>query len=181
MDEITLEAKQQMAKTIEALRGELSVLRTGRASPALLDRVEADYYGDKMLVNQIAAIKVPEPRQLLITPYDSNDVKSIVAAISKSEIGINPIVDGKSIRLIIPALTEDRRRELVKKAKTYGEETKIAIRNIRRDYMDIIKEDDTYTEDTRKKEEEQVQKITDASIKNVDSIIKVKSDEILSI
>ena len=100
---------------------------------------------------------------------------------SFNNFSINPIVDGKSIRLIIPALTEDRRRELVKKAKNYGEETKIAIRNIRRDYMDIIKEDDTYTEDTRKKEEEQVQKITDASIKNVDSIIKVKSDEILAI
>ena len=163
------------------LKANLNTLRTGRANAALLDNLYCDYYGEKMLVNQIAAVKVPEPRQLLITPYDSNDVKSIVAAISKSEIGINPIVDGKSIRLIIPALTEDRRRELVKKAKNYGEETKIAIRNIRRDYMDIIKEDDTYTEDTRKKEEEQVQKITDASIKNVDAIIKVKSDEILAI
>ena len=175
------EIKGRMDKAVENLKANLNTLRTGRANAALLDNLYCDYYGDKMLVNQIAAIKVPEPRQLLITPYDSNDVKSIVAAISKSEIGINPIVDGKSIRLIIPALTEDRRRELVKKAKTYGEETKIAIRNIRRDYMDIIKEDDTYTEDTRKKEEEQVQKITDASIKNVDSIIKVKSDEILSI
>lgn len=175
------EIKGRMDKAVENLKANLNTLRTGRANAALLDNLYCDYYGDKMLVNQIAAIKVPEPRQLLITPYDSNDVKSIVAAISKSEIGINPIVDGKSIRLIIPALTEDRRRELVKKAKNYGEETKIAIRNIRRDYMDIIKEDDTYTEDTRKKEEEQVQKITDASIKNVDSIIKVKSNEILAI
>ena len=175
------EIKGRMDKAVENLKANLNTLRTGRANAALLDNLYCDYYGDKMLVNQIAAIKVPEPRQLLITPYDSNDVKSIVAAISKSEIGINPIVDGKSIRLIIPALTEDRRRELVKKAKNYGEETKIAIRNIRRDYMDIIKEDDTYTEDTRKKEEEQVQKITDASIKNVDSIIKVKSDEILAL
>lgn len=175
------EIKGRMDKAVENLKANLNTLRTGRANAALLDNLYCDYYGDKMLVNQIAAIKVPEPRQLLITPYDSNDVKSIVAAISKSEIGINPIVDGKSIRLIIPALTEDRRRELVKKAKNYGEETKIAIRNIRRDYMDIIKEDDTYTEDTRKKEEEQVQKITDVSIKNVDSIIKVKSDEILAI
>lgn len=175
------EIKGRMDKAVENLKANLNTLRTGRANAALLDNLYCDYYGEKMLVNQIAAVKVPEPRQLLITPYDSNDVKSIVAAISKSEIGINPIVDGKSIRLIIPALTEDRRRELVKKAKNYGEETKITIRNIRRDYMDIIKEDDTYTEDTRKKEEEQVQKITDASIKNVDSIIKVKSDEILSI
>ena len=164
------EIKGRMDKAVENLKANLNTLRTGRANAALLDNLYCDYYGDKMLVNQIAAIKVPEPRQLLITPYDSNDVKSIVAAISKSEIG-----------LIIPALTEDRRRELVKKAKNYGEETKIAIRNIRRDYMDIIKEDDTYTEDTRKKEEEQVQKITDASIKNVDSIIKAKSDEILAI
>lgn len=175
------EIRSKMDKAVENLKTNLNTLRTGRANAALLDNLYCDYYGDKMLVNQIAAIKVPEPRQLLITPYDSNDVKSIVAAISKSEIGINPIVDGKSIRLIIPALTEDRRKDLVKKAKSYGEEAKIAIRNIRRDYMDLIKEDDSYTEDTRKKEEEQVQKITDATIKNVDAVIKTKSDEILAI
>ena len=175
------EIRSKMDKAVENLKTNLNTLRTGRANAALLDNLYCDYYGDKMLVNQIAAIKVLEPRQLLITPYDSNDVKSIVAAISKSEIGINPIVDGKSIRLIIPALTEDRRKDLVKKAKSYGEEAKIAIRNIRRDYMDLIKEDDSYTEDTRKKEEEQVQKITDATIKNVDAVIKTKSDEILAI
>ena len=122
------EIKGRMDKAVENLKANLNTLRTGRANAALLDNLYCDYYGEKMLVNQIAAVKVPEPRQLLITPYDSNDVKSIVAAISKSEIGINPIVDGKSIRLIIPALTEDRRRELVKKAKNYGEETKIAIK-----------------------------------------------------
>ena len=134
-----------------------------------------------MLVNQIAAVKVPEPRQLLIMPYDAGDIKSIVAAINSSEIGINPIVDGKQIRLIIPALTEDRRKELGKKAKGYGEECKVAIRNIRRDAMDKIKKDESYTEDTLKKEEEAIQKLTDQFVKKVDEIIKEKDSEIMSI
>ena len=179
--DILSNAEQRMNKAISNFQDAIAVLRTGRANAALLENIECDYYGDRMNITSIAAIKVPEPRQLLIVPYDQGDIKTIVAAINASDIGINPVVDGKQIRLVIPPLTEDRRKELVKKAKNYGEETKIAIRNIRRDYMDIIKEDDTYTEDTRKKEEEQVQKITDASIKNVDSIIKVKSDEILAI
>ena len=104
------EIQEKMEKSVESLRANLNTLRTGRANAALLDNLYCDYYGEKMLVNQIAAVKVPEPRQLLIMPYDTNDIKSIVAAINSSEIGINPVVDGKQIRLIIPALTEDRRK-----------------------------------------------------------------------
>lgn len=175
------EIKLKMTKTVESLEGNLNTLRTGRASSALLDNLYCDYYGDKMLVKDIAAIKVPEPRQLLIMPYDAGDLKSIVAAINASEIGINPIVDGKQIRLNMPPLTEDRRKELAKKAKAYGEENKIAIRNIRRDAMDLIKKDDSYTEDSRKKEEEAIQKLTDTFIKKVDETVKAKEAEIMAI
>lgn len=177
LDEIEL----KMTKTVESLEGNLNTLRTGRASSALLDNLYCDYYDDKMLVKDIAAIKVPEPRQLLIMPYDAGDLKSIVAAINASEIGINPIVDGKQIRLNMPPLTEDRRKELAKKAKAYGEENKIAIRNIRRDAMDLIKKDDSYTEDSRKKEEEAIQKLTDSFIKKVDETVKAKEAEIMAI
>lgn len=175
------EAKLKMSKSTESLESNLATLRTGRANAALLENLYCDYYGDKMLVTQIAAIKVPEPKQLLIMPYDQGDIKTIVAAINSSDIGINPIVDGKQIRLTLPPLTEDRRKQLAKKAKTYGEEAKVAIRNIRRDLMDAIKKDDSYTEDTKKKEEADLQKITDESIKKVDAIVKEKENEILSI
>lgn len=175
------EIEFKMTKTVESLERNLNTLRTGRASSALLDNLYCDYYGDKMLVKDIAAIKVPEPRQLLIMPYDAGDLKSIVAAINASEIGINPIVDGKQIRLNMPPLTEDRRKELTKKAKAYGEENKIAIRNIRRDAMDLIKKDDSYTEDSRKKEEEAIQKLTDSFIKKVDETVKAKEAEIMAI
>ena len=175
------EVKERMEKSIESLRANLNTLRTGRANAALLDNLYCDYYGEKMLVNQIAAVKVPEPRQLLIMPYDAGDIKAIVAAINASEIGINPVVDGKQIRLIIPALTEDRRKELGKKAKGYGEETKVAVRNIRRDAMDKIKKDESYTEDTLKKEEDAIQKLTDQYIKKIDEVVKEKDSEIMSI
>lgn len=181
MDDYALLAKEEMNKSINSLRENLSSLRTGRASPALLNNLECDYYGDKMPVTQIAAIKVPEPRQLVIEPYDRNDVKSIVTAINASDIGINPVIDGNKIRLIIPALTEDRRKELVKKAKGYSEEAKVAIRNIRRDAIDAVKKDETYTEDTRKQEEQEIQKITDKYTKKIDELLKVKETEIMAI
>lgn len=180
MDIIDL-AKERMEKTIVSLNSNLNTLRTGRANPAILENLEVEYYGEMMPVTQIASIKIPEPRQLLIAPYDANDVKSIVSAINKSKIGINPIIDGKQIRLIIPALTEDRRKELAKKSKVYGEEGKVAIRNIRRDALEDIKKDSSYTEDTRKKENEDVQKLTDEYIKKIDDILKVKEKEIMEL
>ena len=181
MDEITLEAKQQMAKTIEALRGELSVLRTGRASPALLDRVEAEYYGDKMPIKDICAISSPEPRQLVVKPYDRNDIKSVAAAISASNIGLNPLVESDCVRLIIPPLTEDTRRDLAKKAKATGENSKIAIRNIRRDYIDLVKESDDYTDDLKKRLQEEIQKVVDEAIKDIEDIVSTKEKEIMSV
>mgnify|MGYP003321770856 CR=1 FL=1 len=114
MDAIALEAKESMAKTISAFKNELTTLRTGRATPAMLDRVECEYYGDKIAVNQISSISSPEPRQLLVKPYDKGDVKAICAAIAAANLGVNPINEGVAVRLMIPALTEERRRELVK-------------------------------------------------------------------
>ena len=175
------EIEAKMEKGIDSLKVNLNTLRTGRANAALLDNLYCDYYGEPMLVNQIASVLVPEPRQLLIQPYDQGDIKSIVAAINSSEIGINPIVDGKQIRLNMPPLTEDRRKDLAKKAKSYGEEAKIVIRNIRRDAMETVKKDDSYTEDTRKREQDALQKLTDNYINKIDVTVKEKEKEILAI
>jgi len=171
----------RMGETIDHLVSNFNTLRTGRANATLLDNLYCDYYGDKMAVKDISMINTPEPRQLLIVPYDQGDVKTIVAAINSSDIGINPIVDGKQIRLILPPLNEDRRKELVKKAKGYAEEAKVAIRNIRRDGMDDIKKDSSYTEDSRKKEEADLQKLTDKYIAKTDEAFKEKEKDIMSI
>ncbi len=179
--DILQDAETRMQKAVSNFQDNLTVLRTGRANAALLDNVQCDYYGEKMDITAIASVKVPEPRQLLVIPYDQNDIKAIVAAINASDIGINPVVDGKQIRLNIPALTEDRRKELVKKAKVYAEDCKVAIRNVRRDAIDAVKKDDTYTEDTRKTEENEIQKLTDKYIKNVDDLFKTKESEIMAI
>ena len=121
MDEMLLEFDEKMSKSEEALKATFMTIRTGRASTNLLDRIEADYYGSPTPINQIASITIPEPRQLLIKPYDRNDLKAIVAAINASDLGINPVVDGTTIRLILPALTEERRKEYVKQARAVGE------------------------------------------------------------
>ena len=181
MDEIALEAKERMGKTLDSFRGDLVTLRTGRASPAILDRIECEYYGDKIAINQIASITVPEPRQLLIKPYDKNDVKSIVAAIAASNIGINPISDGDSVRLIIPPLTEETRRDLVKKAKAMSENAKVAIRNIRREYIDFVKDAEDMTEDYQKRVQDDIQKVHDEKIKEIDDILAEKEKEIMAI
>ena len=181
MDELSLEAKSQMAKTIEALKGELSTLRTGRASAAMLDRVECEYYGDKMLIKDICAISSPEPRQLVVKPYDRGDIKAVAAGISASNLGLNPMVEGDCIRLIIPALTEDSRRDLAKKAKSMAENSKVAIRNIRRDYLDLIKDSDSYTEDYQKRLLDEIQKVVDEMIEEIDNTISAKEKEIMSI
>ena len=181
MDEIALECKEKMAKTVEVFKGELATLRTGRASPAILERIECDYYGDKIAINQISSISVPEPRQLLIKPYDRGDIKAIAAAINASNIGLNPIVDAESIRLIIPALTEETRRDLVKRAKAMAENSKIAIRNIRRDYLDFVKNADDFTEDYQKRVQDDIQKVVDEAIGDVDKIFAEKEKDIMAI
>jgi len=181
MDEIALDAQSKMEKSIESLRQSLATLRTGRASPAILAGVQIDYYGSMTPINQVSSITVPEPRQLLVKPYDKNDVKAIVSAINASNLGLNPINEGNMIRLIIPALTEERRQEISKQARKYGEEAKVAIRNIRRDYMDLVKEDDSMSEDYQKNVTDDIQKVTDESIKKIDAVISEKEKELMQI
>ncbi len=181
MDAYALEAKEKMKKCIESFRNSLSTLRTGRASPAMLNGIEVDYYGSPTPINQISSISVPEPRQLLIKPYDKNDVKNIVAAIHASDLGLNPINEGLTVRLIIPVLTEERRKEIVKQARKYTEEAKVAVRNVRRDYMDILKIDDSYSEDLLKRAQDDVQKVTDEAVKDIDNILAEKEKEIMAI
>lgn len=181
MDEIVLDMKEKMGKTIDSLKGNLSTLRTGRASPAIVAGVEIDYYGSMTPINQVSSISIPEPRQLLIKPYDKNDTKAIVSAINAANLGLNPINEGNVVRLIIPALTQERRVEISKQARRYGEEAKVAIRNIRRDYMDLAKEDDSMSEDYQKNVTDDIQKVTDESIKNIDTIVAEKEKEIMSI
>lgn len=181
MDELVLEAQGKMNKSIDALGESLATLRTGRASPSMLNNVEIDYYGSPTPINQVASISVPEPRQLLIKPYDKNDVKSIINAINLANLGLNPINEGTQVRLLIPVLTEERRIEIVKKARKYAEETKVAIRNIRRDYMDFVKDSDDMSEDYQKRVTTDIQKVTDEAIKSVDSLLENKEKEIMSI
>ena len=181
MDEIALEAQGRMNKTIDNLRGSLATLRTGRASPAIVAGVEIDYYGSMTPISQISSITIPEPRQLLIKPYDKNDVKAIVSAINASNLGLNPINEGLVIRLIIPALTQERRVEISKQARKYGEEAKVAIRNIRREYMEVVKEDDSISEDYQKRIIDDIEKVTGEAIKNIDTTVTDKEKEIMTI
>ena len=172
--------KEELNGKIESLRKSMATLRTGRASPKMLDGIQVEYYGDKIALNQIASIQVPEPRQLLIKPYDRNDIKAIVSALNASNIGITPINDGNLVRLNVPALTEERRREIAKTAKKYAEEGKVAIRNSRRDALDMIK-DAEYPEDMQKKLEQEVQKLTDEYCKKADEEFASKEKEIMTI
>ena len=169
MDELIMMAEEQMKKSAEVLRGTLSSLRTGKASPAMLNGINVDYYGSPTPLNQISSVSVPEPRQLLIKPYDKNDIKNICGAINASDLGINPINEGNQIRLMIPALTEERRKDIVKQARKYGEEAKVAVRNVRREYVDMIKDDDSYTEDMQKRLLDDLQKVHDEAIKGIDN------------
>ena len=180
MEDIAVEAKVAMEKTIVSLRMTLNGLRTGRANASLLDQVRVDYYGDFMPLNQLASISVPEPRQLLIKPFDKNDIKSILEALNKADIGINPIADAVSVRLVLPALTEDRRKDLAKQAKRVAEESKVAIRSIRKDYLALVT-DDEYTEDLQKRIESDMTKVYDQMITDIDAIYLEKEKEILTL
>lgn len=180
-DIILLDAEERMEKTVDSLKANYATLRTGRAVTSMLDRIEIDYYGSMTPINQLSSITIPEPRQLLIKPYDRNDLKAIVAAINASDLGLNPINDGTSVRLVFPPLTEERRRELAKLAKKYCEDGKVAIRNIRRDAMDMVKKDTSFTEDSRKVEEQEIQKLTDKYVKKLDELYAQKEKDILTI
>ena len=181
MDAIALEAKESMGKTIAVFKNELVRLRTGRASPAMLQGIQCDYYGDKIDISQISSVSSPEPRQLLIKPYDKGDVKSIVSAIAAANIGVNPINEGDCIRITVAPLTEETRRELVKKGKAMCEEAKGAIRNIRREFVDLVKESDDMTEDLQHQVLDEIQKVTDESTKELEAILADKEKEIMAI
>ncbi len=183
MDAVEL-AKEKMGKTISVLKQELSGLRAGRANAQVLDRITADYYGTPTPINQMGNISAPEPRLLVIAPYDPGALKEIEKALQKSDLGINPSNDGKVIRLVFPELTEERRRDLVKVVKKKGEEAKVAIRSIRRDANETIKKqkkNGDITEDDQKIMEEDAQKATDAAIKDIDKIIADKEKEIMEV
>lgn len=182
--EIEKSMQEKMEKTLNVLKHELSTLRAGRANPTLLDRITVEYYGTQTPLNQLANIAAPEPRVLTISPWDSKIIPSIEKAIQKSDLGINPSNDGKIIRLIVPQLTEERRKELVKVVKKLGEDSKVAIRNIRRDANDQLKKlkkDGKITEDEFKKSEDDTQKVTDKYIKETDKAVEAKEKEIMEV
>lgn len=176
--------EERMNKAIGTLKRDLSSLRAGRANPAMLDRVAVDYYGTPTPISQLANISVPEPRMLIIQPWDKTALKEIDRALQQSDLGISPTNDGVVIRLVIPPLTEERRKDLVKLAGKSGEETKVAIRNIRRDANDDIKKLEktaTISEDEARRHQETVQKNTDKFISEVDKIVKDKEKDILEV
>ena len=177
-------AKEKMGKTIAVLVKELSSLRAGRANAQVLDRILVDYYGTPTPVKQVGNISSPEPRLLMITPYDPSMLNPVEKAIQKSDLGINPSNDGKCIRLVFPELTEERRKDLVKVVRKKGEDSKVAIRSILRDAIEQIKKlkkDGEVTEDDQKKLEEQAQKLTDSTIKDIDKIVADKEKEIMEV
>jgi ribosome recycling factor len=176
--------EERMKKTISSLKHDLASLRAGRATPALLDKVMVDYYGTPTPVKQIANVSVPEPRMLLIQPWEKTMLREIEKAIQKSDLGLNPNSDGTAIRLSIPQLTEETRKELAKSVNKKAEEAKVAVRNIRRDANDAIKKLEKakeVTEDDSKKGLENIQKMVDKYIKNIDDIRAAKEKEILSV
>ncbi|WP_017813710.1 MULTISPECIES: ribosome recycling factor [Paenibacillus] len=176
-------AEDRMQKAIQALSRDLATLRAGRATPSILDRVQVEYYGSMTPLNQLANISTPDSRTLLIQPWDKSSLSDIERAIMKSDLGLTPANDGNIIRLSIPALTEERRAELVKLTKKFGEESKVAIRNIRRDANDDIKklEKTDISEDESHGHQEDVQKLTDRFIKEVDNVLAAKEKEIMEV
>ena len=176
--------EEKMTKRIGGYESELKTIRAGRANAAVLDKVFVEYYGTKSPINQLAAISTPEPRVLVIQPWDASLVKEIEKAINMSDIGITPQNDGKLIRLNFPPLTEERRKELVKQVKKYSEEAKVQVRNVRRDAMEdfkTLKKNGEFTEDDVKDAEKDIQNLTDKYIKMVDEICSAKEKEILEI
>jgi len=178
----TSDLNRRMHGALEALRHDLGGLRTGRASIALLDPVHVEVYGSNMPLNQVATVSTPEPRMLSVQVWDRSNVQPVEKAIRNAGLGINPIVDGQVIRLPIPELTEERRKELAKLVGQYAEKAKVAVRNVRRDGMDHLKQDERkheISEDERKRLEHEVQKLTDDTIKEIDELAQAKEKEIL--
>jgi ribosome recycling factor len=178
------EAEGKMSKCVEAARGEFASIRTGRATPALLDRLHVEAYGTSVPLKQVATVSVPDPRSLMIAAFDRNTVGDIRKAIEKSDLGLTPSVDGNSIRLSIPPLNEERRKDLVKIVKKKGEDGKIAVRNVRHKVHDDLRtqlKDHDITEDQNKRMQDQLQKLTDRFIKEIDQLVAAKEKEIMEV
>lgn len=177
-------AEEKMIKTVSVLEVDLSTMKAGRANPTMLDRVQVEYYGSMCPITQVSNVSAPEPRVLQITPWEQTLLKDIERAILTSDLGLNPSNDGSVIRLVIPELTEETRKNLVKNVKKAGEDSKVALRSIRRDANDKIKalkKDGELSEDEVKKAEDNIQKVTDKFVKDVDKLIEAKEKEIMSI
>jgi ribosome recycling factor len=184
VDEFLADAMRRMDKSVEAAAHEFNTVRTGRASAALLDRIQIDYYGQKTPLKQLATINVPEPRLLTVQPYDPGSLKGIERAIQESDLGLTPSNDGKIIRLPIPQLTEERRKELVKVVRQLAEEGRVAVRNIRRDVMHDLKElvrDGDVGDDEERRAEEKLQKVTDEHVNRIGDLLKRKEEEIMEV
>ena len=184
IEDFLADAKRRMDKSIEATHHEFNSIRTGRASPALLDRVTIDYYGTPTPLKSLASISAPEPRLLVVQPFDPGAIKNIERAVMESDLGLTPSNDGKLVRLPIPALTEERRKDLVKVVRRVAEDGKVAIRNVRRDVMQHLKElvvNGEVGDDEERRAESQVQKITDDHTKSIDDLLKVKEAEIMEV
>ena len=184
MNEVLKEFDTKMQKTIDVVMSDFAAVRAGRANAAVLDKLTVEYYGTETPIQQVAAISTPDPRSLVIQPWDGTLLKAIEKAIQVSDLGINPQNDGKVIRLVFPQLTEERRKDLTKQVKKYGEDAKVAVRNIRRDAMDYIKalkKKSEITEDDQKKAEKDLQELTDKYIKKVDDACAVKEKELMEL
>lgn len=184
IDDIIKDADTRMDKSVEALKQELTKIRTGRAHPSLLDHITVEYYGSEVPLSQVSNINIADARTLALTPWEKSMVQPIEKAIMTSDLGLNPATAGDVIRIPLPPLTEERRRDLIKVVKNEGEQTKIAMRNIRRDaisnFKELLKEKEI-TEDDERKAEEDVQKVIDAHVKLVDDVLAMKEKELLEI
>jgi ribosome recycling factor len=184
IDDLIQDAQRRMHRSVEAASGEFGTLRTGRASPALLDRIQIDYYGQQTPLKQLATISAPEPRMLTVQPFDPGSVSAIERAIQESDLGLTPSNDGKLIRLPIPQLTEERRKELVKVVRQMAEDGKVAVRNVRRDAIHHLKElvdNGEVGSDEEHRAEERVQKLTDEHVHEIDELLKRKEAEIMEV
>jgi ribosome recycling factor len=184
IDELLDDARERMVKSAETAQHEFSTIRTGRASPSLLDRVIVDYYGAMTPLNQLATISAPEARLITVQPYDKSSIKAIEKAINESDIGLSPSNDGNLVRLVVPDLTEERRRDLVKVVRNLAEEGRVAIRNVRRDTMHQLRElkaEGEASSDDEHRAEVELQKLTDSRIGDLESVLKAKEEEILEV
>jgi len=184
IDELLEDAGERMGKSVESATHEFSTVRTGRASPSLLERVVVDYYGAQTPLNQLATISAPEARLLSVQPYDKSSIKAIEKAINESDVGLTPSNDGNVVRLVVPELTEERRRELVKVVRNLAEEGRVAVRNVRRDTMQHLRElksEGEASSDDEHRAEVELQKLTDARIAELDTVLKAKEEEILAV